>query len=159
MSVKIISRAEAKAAGLKRYFTGESCPRAHIAERLVANRACAQCLSEKRHADRERERKVNGRKVNRGRGRKVNRGRDLERERKVNLEKARKWRAANPELKRKQCRESAQRRRTEKRCEEVSARIDRGKVTAEAGNRLLDLHTAIDIFRADHDAFDFLGES
>ena len=42
--MKIVSRAEAKAAGLKRYFTGEPCKHGHVAERFVSNWDCAQCL-------------------------------------------------------------------------------------------------------------------
>jgi hypothetical protein len=45
MAPTIISRAEAKAAGLKRYFTGKPCPYGHVAERLRSNGLCAKCLS------------------------------------------------------------------------------------------------------------------
>lgn len=40
---QIISRSEAKAAGLKRYFTGKACKRNHISERSVANLTCLAC--------------------------------------------------------------------------------------------------------------------
>jgi hypothetical protein len=40
---KIITRAKAKARGLKRYFTGKPCCRGHIAERHVNNWACIEC--------------------------------------------------------------------------------------------------------------------
>jgi len=40
---EIISRADAKAAGLKRYFTGKPCPRGHIAERYVNSKGCREC--------------------------------------------------------------------------------------------------------------------
>jgi len=39
----IVTRAEAKAAGLSRYFTGKPCPRAHIAERFTASGSCRLC--------------------------------------------------------------------------------------------------------------------
>ena len=39
----IVTRAEAKAAGAKRYFTGKPCPRGHTCERLVASYSCAEC--------------------------------------------------------------------------------------------------------------------
>jgi 5-methylcytosine-specific restriction endonuclease McrA len=39
----IISRAQARAAGLDRYFTGQTCRRGHIAERRVSNCACIPC--------------------------------------------------------------------------------------------------------------------
>ena len=41
--IEAVARAEAKSMGLTRYFTGISCPRRHIAERLVCNRECAEC--------------------------------------------------------------------------------------------------------------------
>jgi 5-methylcytosine-specific restriction endonuclease McrA len=39
----IISRSDAKAAGLKRFFTGIPCIRGHIAERYVSVGSCALC--------------------------------------------------------------------------------------------------------------------
>lgn len=47
---KIISRAEAQARGLKRYFTGKPCKRGHTAERYVARKGCIECESEKNKA-------------------------------------------------------------------------------------------------------------
>ena len=41
--MKIISREEAKALGLKRYFTGEPCSNGHICERLTTNWCCVTC--------------------------------------------------------------------------------------------------------------------
>jgi hypothetical protein len=41
--VKISLRARAKAAGLKRYFTGKPCKYGHIAERLTRTGFCAVC--------------------------------------------------------------------------------------------------------------------
>jgi 5-methylcytosine-specific restriction endonuclease McrA len=43
----LISRAEAKAAGLKRYFTGVPCSKGHVAERFVSERNCHECLLER----------------------------------------------------------------------------------------------------------------
>ena len=40
----VISRKDARAAGLKRYFTGKPCSRGHISERLV-NAGCVECHS------------------------------------------------------------------------------------------------------------------
>jgi len=37
------SRAEAKEAGAKRYFTGNSCPHGHIADRFTSNGRCVEC--------------------------------------------------------------------------------------------------------------------
>jgi len=42
----VICRADAKAAGLKRYFTGEPCKRGHVAERGVNHKHCVECLVE-----------------------------------------------------------------------------------------------------------------
>lgn len=39
----IISRADARAQGLKRYFTGKPCSKGHVAERLVSSSACVVC--------------------------------------------------------------------------------------------------------------------
>jgi hypothetical protein len=38
-----ISRDEARALGLKRYFTGEPCKHGHIAERYVSSGLCSEC--------------------------------------------------------------------------------------------------------------------
>lgn len=40
----IISRTEAKAAGLTRYRTGRACIRGHVAERYVSTHQCQQCF-------------------------------------------------------------------------------------------------------------------
>lgn len=47
--MKIITRSEAKAAGLKRYFTGKPCLRGHISERHVEG-TCMQCQREDKAA-------------------------------------------------------------------------------------------------------------
>lgn len=39
----IVTRAEAKARGLTRYFTGKPCPHGHISERWVASYSCDTC--------------------------------------------------------------------------------------------------------------------
>lgn len=41
----IVTRAEAKAAGAKRYFTGKPCSRGHVAERFVSIHSCVTCLN------------------------------------------------------------------------------------------------------------------
>src|SRR6516162_8367059 len=88
----IIGRAEARALGLKRYFTGKPCKHGHVAERVVSSPDCVQCRRGRvrgwraanpekvREGDRERARK--------------SRAADPERIR----ENARKWRAANLEM-------------------------------------------------------------
>jgi 5-methylcytosine-specific restriction endonuclease McrA len=44
MADEIISRAEARARGLKRYFTGKPCKHGHISHRLLSSPRCAECL-------------------------------------------------------------------------------------------------------------------
>lgn len=41
--MNLISAAEAKAAGLKQYFTGEPCKHGHISARKVSSRSCLEC--------------------------------------------------------------------------------------------------------------------
>ncbi len=43
MPIKVISRAEARAKGFKRYFTAKPCPKAHISERYVSRGTCCEC--------------------------------------------------------------------------------------------------------------------
>lgn len=41
--IALISRQDAKAKGLKRYFTGKCCSEGHVATRFVSTRACTVC--------------------------------------------------------------------------------------------------------------------
>lgn len=50
MTGTIISRADARAQGLTRYFTGKACKRQHICERYVSNLECVQCVYDKTKA-------------------------------------------------------------------------------------------------------------
>ena len=43
LSADIISRDEAKAKGLSRFFTGKSCKNGHVTQRFVSNKACVGC--------------------------------------------------------------------------------------------------------------------
>jgi hypothetical protein len=45
--MKIVTRKEAKALGLKKYYTGMFCSRGHIAERKTNNGNCVICLNER----------------------------------------------------------------------------------------------------------------
>jgi hypothetical protein len=45
--MEVITRAQAKARGLKRYFTGQPCKYGHIAERRTASFGCIACLNPK----------------------------------------------------------------------------------------------------------------
>jgi 5-methylcytosine-specific restriction endonuclease McrA len=51
---KIISRKDAKARGLKHYFTGKRCKRGHVAKRFVSTRSCVICSA--RHVANDRAR-------------------------------------------------------------------------------------------------------
>ena len=46
MTAEPISRAEAKALGLKHYFTGKACPKGHVSKRTTHNTSCAECQRE-----------------------------------------------------------------------------------------------------------------
>lgn len=57
----IVTRAQAKAAGLPRYFNGNPCPQGHVVERVTANGTCRLCsngMARKAHAKRDPERKL-----------------------------------------------------------------------------------------------------
>jgi hypothetical protein len=41
--MEIISQSEARAKGLKRYYSGKPCKRGHVAERQVSSRNCVEC--------------------------------------------------------------------------------------------------------------------
>ncbi len=54
---------ESQSKGLKRYFTGNSCPRGHVADRLVSTRKCIACCVEddrKRDPIKQRARALRG---------------------------------------------------------------------------------------------------
>jgi hypothetical protein len=42
----LVSRDDARAAGLKRFYTGRPCVRGHYAERFVSSKGCIACLAE-----------------------------------------------------------------------------------------------------------------
>ena len=48
--MKVISRSDARAQGLKRYFTGKPCRQGHIVERYVGACSCTECMSLKAKA-------------------------------------------------------------------------------------------------------------
>ena len=45
---------EARALGLSRYFTGKSCPKGHVAERMLSSRGCVECNQVKDRTDENR---------------------------------------------------------------------------------------------------------
>lgn len=105
-----MTRAEAIALGLKRYFTGKPCKRGHVTERMVSSRGCADCIKE-RSPDAKRRYYAS----------------DPEKMR----ERSREWRAAHPERARELDREGGRRySKTEK------ARIRRQRFAKKHPDRL-----------------------
>lgn len=49
--MNIITRKEAKATGLKRYFTGKPCKRGHVVEQLVSSCECVRCHERRRRVE------------------------------------------------------------------------------------------------------------
>lgn len=47
-SGELVSRKDAKAAGLTRYFTGKPCPHGHVSQRMTSGTACVECLRQRR---------------------------------------------------------------------------------------------------------------
>lgn len=86
MAPALISYSEAKAKGLKRYFTGKPCKRGHIAEREISSCGCLECRNE------------NARKYKAGNREKVRAAyKKYAAENRPQLtEKMRRWRIANP---------------------------------------------------------------
>lgn len=51
MTATIMTRAEARNQGLKRYFTGKPCKRGHVCERIVSSLTCMECDRERQAAN------------------------------------------------------------------------------------------------------------
>jgi 5-methylcytosine-specific restriction endonuclease McrA len=146
MAAGIISRDDARAQGLKHYFTGESCRNGHVAERLVSNKLCRECRSAVWQAFRERhpERvaansdKQNKRCVSEGYFRSYYRQNDEKRK-----AQASDWYSANKERALSACKRWAE-RNPEKRLEmgRMNARRRRAKLAASGGS-----HTYADLER------------
>lgn len=97
---KIITRAEAKALGLSRYFTGKPCKNGHLVERYVNTGACIGCLQKYirkyKIENPERIREINKKHRDKTKDIRNKKQRDV---RKLNLEKRREqerlWRKNN----------------------------------------------------------------
>lgn len=83
--MNIITRAEAKAAGLKKYFINTPCPNGHVSERFVSGGQCVECNLDRRikHYEKNRDRELSA----------VKAWQDENRER--NLSQKREYRLAN----------------------------------------------------------------
>jgi 5-methylcytosine-specific restriction endonuclease McrA len=92
---RVIQLADARARGLKFYFTGRPCSRGHVAERRTGDRSCVDCKKEAkpRHyrAWMERDPGAAGRKTREWR--RANPGRAKE----LSTKNGREWREKNPE--------------------------------------------------------------
>lgn len=51
---QVISRKDARARGLRRYFTGKPCKQGHLCERFVLNGDCTDCNKQKQVRQRQR---------------------------------------------------------------------------------------------------------
>jgi hypothetical protein len=126
----IIGRDEAKALGLKRYFTGKPCKHGHVAERYAGG-PCVECIREQRRewraANLEKARETERERARR------HRAADPERVR----ENWRRWRAANLELARERDRERNLGQQAAKRAatkDKISKR--QAAQAADAGSKL-----------------------
>lgn len=51
--MKLVSKSEARASGLTRFFSGKECPHGHVTERMTSSGACVVCLAAKSQARRK----------------------------------------------------------------------------------------------------------
>jgi 5-methylcytosine-specific restriction endonuclease McrA len=137
MTTKVITRKDAKEAGLTKYFTGKPCLRGHIAERYVGCGKCTDCqaiyLDKYRKNNREKYLSRLRDYHQRNRERVLSRQRDYYEKNSEQLrEKTRNYFKENPEVKRKHERK----RRAQKAgtdglgldfCEEKALRMQRGR--------------------------------
>jgi hypothetical protein len=143
---KIISRSEAEAAGLKHYFTGKPCKRGHVAERFVSTKTCMHCSRESTIAWQAANPEKHAKRTDDWNASNPAKRRMLRR--KYNSE----WAKANPKKNRMKVRKY----RAKKYSAELFARIDRGLERTKATGAFLDEQTAIELFRAQHNAFEFI---
>jgi 5-methylcytosine-specific restriction endonuclease McrA len=118
--MQLITRADAKTAGLKRYFTGESCSSGHVAERRVSDHGCVECSRVKAASPEERERRREYMRdhMRRYRKKRPDRIRATNDKRKAaQAANARKRRAKNPEPTRLALRKSFQKHKAKRMAE------------------------------------------
>ena len=98
MADEIISRKDAKAQGIRRYFTGKTCPHGHVSQRDTKTAACLTCRDNKNalfrmvHAEQRRAESAEYRKKNPDQRRKY-----YLRNREKQIVDAKAWRDAHPE--------------------------------------------------------------
>lgn len=118
--MKIITRHDAKIAGLTRYFTGEQCRHGHVAERGVSDYRCLECHRLKCASPAERERRLEYMAAHQRHYRKKHPDRVSATQRKrqhKNTALSRKRRAANPEPTRAALRKSFQKHKAKRMAE------------------------------------------
>ena len=116
---ELISRAEAKAKGLTRYFTGKPCKYGHIEERVTSNLTCLEC---DRLSSKERNRQYRAKNPDK------------------NKEAVRQYRTKHPD----KIKERDKRHRAKKFSAKLTAQIETGK----SSPHLLSEFDAMDIFKA-----------
>ena len=122
---EIITRAEAKARGLPRFYTGKPCGHGHVCEHRVSDGKCIEC---ERERDRRRSKKVCERK----RRRYQNANADKIREREINRqqrERQQQQRKAEIDHRRQQCEHERQQREHERQQHE--AKLERNRQLRE----------------------------
>ena len=117
----IISRQEAKAAGLKRYFTGELCSHGHVAERSVCDYTCCECSRLKDASPKERKRRRSYMAQHQRQYRRENpeavRASEAKRDKAERAQQKREARAINPEPTREALRKSYRKHKAKRNAE------------------------------------------
>jgi hypothetical protein len=167
---KIISRSEAKAAGLKRYFTGKPCKYGHVTERQVSSGRCMRCDVLKNAASPE-ENRQNAHAWRIANPKKCRENRRAWR--KANPDKCKELDAANPEKRRERAlarrwsnietvrerdRLNQRKIRARKYCDKIATTIEQGAASSATSGVLLDIDTALEIFKCDDAAFELAQE-
>lgn len=137
---EIISRAEAKAKGLKRYFTGKPCKHGHVSERYIGGKFCIQCEKVRDNNESTNKRKKSYQKEYQEK----------------NREKLRAAAKAQREANREEVRESARACYWKRRAGKLLSSIDGAFRTLSERGAIMDEREAIEIFKAQDSAFDFM---
>ena len=143
---ELILRAEAKAKGLKRYFTGEPCKWGHIDERVTSNRRCKECMklqssnnsTKNRGTDKVKERNRRYKIENLDKIKEKRRQYKAKNRDKIK-EKRRQYKAENPD----KLKETDRRHRAKKFSAKITAQIEAGKSLPN----VLSEFEAMDIFK------------
>lgn len=141
---EVLSREEAKARGLVRFFTGKPCKHGHVAERFVSGRVCCECqkVNSRIFASRHPERVAQNRSVQKAKN--ASYFRDYyARNREARKAQASAWYEANKDRALRACRDWAERNRDKVREMGRRSRRKRRAIQANVGGS----HTAADLDR------------